>query len=462
MPRFSKSASCKGVIMTSQENISGKSYGGVSLATGKTTDAIISGEGEKISSEFQLGSNYSNSYIAAGAMQSFGPISVALSGDTAICPKRKSGLSINIDEASSTVHADANISIKYLDKILSEKGYCLQVMPGADQATVGGCIAADVHGKNGHKLGSFGDHVVGFSLLDPLSGKVCWITQDDSEFRWTLGGFGVTGVILTARIKVVRRPGNSMVLRAIKCTSAQALIDGLISNSEAVDDIGAWFSPIKNGIRGKIFIANWSSEPPKNTNQLPPFLTYNAFVILGFSLWRKYGARFLSAYIYFRQEPSFPQIPNHVLFPFAGLVGWKKLFGRSFIERQFLVPIDQGVFAMEIILNLLRNYGVESPLCAVKIFRGQRRGVMSYANEGISFSIQYETRYNKMDADLSILMRKYSYPEYIAKTQQTSTSFPSGYGEYNTWLEKSKTNKVNSVLMEWLRGESQKDYESSK
>ena len=443
--------------MTAQENISGKSYGGVSSATGKITDAIISGEGEKISSEFQLEPNSSNSYIGVGAMQSFGPISISLLDGSAIRPKRKSGLSINIDESSSTVQADANISINYLDKILSEKGYSLQVMPGADQATVGGCIAADVHGKNGHKLGSFGDHVAGFSLLDPLTGKVCWITEDDSEFRWTIGGFGVTGIILTARIKVVKHPGKSMVLRAIKCTSAQILIDELISNSALVDDIGAWFSPLKNGIYGKVFIANWSSEPPKKTSQLPAFLTCTAFVILGFSLWRKYASRFLSAYIYFRREPSFPQIPNHVLFPFSGLVGWNKFFGRALIERQFLVPIDQGVFAMETILNLLRQYGIETPLCAVKIFRGQRVGVMSFANEGISFSIQYETCHNKLDADLSILMRKHSYPEYIAKTQQTSTGFPSGYSEYKLWLDKAQTNKVNSVLIEWLREESQRE-----
>jgi len=444
--------------MTSQESISGKSYGGVSPTTGKIIDAVILGEGEKPFLEFHLESNSLNSYIGVGAMQSFGPIAVALSDGLAIRPKRKSGLSIDIDESSSTVQVDANITIKYLDNILSAKGYCLQVMPGADQATIGGCIAADVHGKNGHKLGSFGDHVIGFSLLDPLTGMVRWIAQNDSEFRWTVGGFGITGIILTARIKVVRHPGSSMVLRAIKCTSAQTLIDELISNSASVDDIGAWFSPTKDGIQGKIFIANWSNEPPKNTNQLPPFLTYTAFTILGFSLWRKYASRILSSYIYFRPEPSFPQIPNHVLFPFSGLVGWNKFFGSAFIERQFLVPIDQGVFAMETILNLLRQHGVETPLCAVKIFRGQRRGVMSYANEGISFSIQYDTCHQKLDADVSVLMRKHSYPEYIAKTQQTSTGFPAGYSEYKTWLEMAKKNKVNSVLMEWLRGESQKEY----
>jgi decaprenylphospho-beta-D-ribofuranose 2-oxidase len=381
---------------------------------------------------------------------------VALPGDYAIRVQRTSGQLIEIDELSSTVLVDSSIGIKLLDEKLSERGFCLAVMPGAESATVGGCIAADVHGKNTHKLGSFGDYIVGMALCDPLTSTVRWITQSDSEYYWTIGGFGVTGIILNARIRVIKRPGRSMILRGIKCRSAKSLIENLINCAEYSDDIGAWFSPTKRGMYGKIFVANWSNQKPIKKKQMPKFLSQIIFSTLGFSFWRKNISKLLSCYIYYKNEYTFPQIPNHVLFPLSGLVGWNKFFGKSFIERQFVVPIDRGVSVIESVIYLLRKYDVETPLCAVKIFRGKRKGVMSFANEGISLSVQYESKHTRLDSDLTSLMKDNFFPEYIAKMQQVSTSFPAGYINYSMWLDLADKNKVNSVLLAWLRSTSAK------
>lgn len=441
------------MLQTSIKNISG-GFGGVSKVSGSVVDIDISSIGISAPRLSESESISFRTYIAAGALQSFGPMAVADSDGVAFRIVRTAGQPIVIDEANYTVIVDSNVSIRDLDSYLRAKGYSFPVMPGAEDASIGGCIAADVHGKNGHKFGSFGDHVVGFSLFDPFSNTSRWVTVDDSDFCWTIGGFGVTGVILIASLKIIQLPGHSLLLRSIKCNSLQSLIDIMIANADSADDIGGWFSPWRDKILGKVFVANWSQTPPIASSQMPAILSSFIFMILGLALWRRFSSLFLSFYIYIRPEPKFPQIPTHVLFPLAGLVGWNKFFGKSFVERQFVVPLDQGVSAVETVLALLRHHRVHTPLCAVKIFKGSRVGPMSFANEGISFSIQYETRYSVLDAELTAFLKLHSYPEYLAKVQQTSTGFPAGYRQYEQWFALASKNKVNSILINWLRNES--------
>jgi hypothetical protein len=76
---------------------------------------------------------------------------------------------------------------------------------------------------------------------------------------------------------------------------------------------------------------------------------------------------------------------------------------------------------------------------------------MSFANEGICLSIQYESHLKELDNELTIFLLKQGFPEYIAKIQQTSTSFPTGYKRYKTWFNIAKKNKVDSILMSWLK-----------
>lgn len=428
-----------------------KSFGGVSKDVGKIIPLNFSGSREEIICISKLEFINSNSYIGVGARQSYGPISVALFDGYALKPIRFSGNSIEIDELSSTVFVDANITIALLNNQLIKKGYSLLVVPGAEYSTIGGCIAADVHGKNCHKYGSFGDHVIGLSLFDVRLGRATWINSNDSTYKWTVGGFGVTGVILTAHIKVIKQRGKSMLLNTIRYKSPHELVKDLVLYSHDTDDIGAWFSPIGSNFRGKIFLANWTNKTPRNKVSLHPFLTRSIFYLLGQKIWRKYSSRFLALYIYLRHDPSYPQIPNNILFPLSTIVGWNNFFGSSFIERQFLVPIDHGVYAIDFILDLLRLHNVNTPLCAMKLFKGKRRGIMSFANEGFSFSIQYEAKHYKLDQQISLFLKKNSYPEYLAKIQPTSVSFPSGYFEFQSWLNLAKNNNINSVMIEWLR-----------
>jgi hypothetical protein len=102
------------------------------------------------------------------------------------------------------------------------------------------------------------------------------------------------------------------------------------------------------------------------------------------------------------------------------------------------------------IITLYRKHNVASLFSSLKIFKGKRLGHMSFANEGISFTLQYESNLFFFDKEITELMTSINSPEYIAKTQQTSTSFPCGYRSHKSWFKIAKKNHVNSVLIDWL------------
>ncbi|APA97884.1 FAD-binding oxidoreductase [Nocardia seriolae] len=109
-----------------------------------------------------------------------------------------------VDPDSGIVDADAGVSLDALMKTVLPQGLWVPVLPGTRQVTVGGAIASDIHGKNHHSHGSFGNHVVSLDLLT-ADGQVRTLTPDgpQSQLFWaTVGGMGLTGIIVRARVRM--------------------------------------------------------------------------------------------------------------------------------------------------------------------------------------------------------------------------------------------------------------------
>ena len=86
---------------------------------------------------------------------------------------------------------------------LIARGWFLKVSPGTKFATLGGCIASDVHGKNHHINGCFSEYILDIDLMLP-SGSIVNLTKEDELFKATCGGMGLTGVIVSANIRLVK------------------------------------------------------------------------------------------------------------------------------------------------------------------------------------------------------------------------------------------------------------------
>jgi len=119
---------------------------------------------------------------------------------------------LGFDADTGIVEVQAGVQIGDLGLTFAPRGWIAPVMPGTGFATVGGCIANDVHGKNHHHVGSFGQHVTQMTLIQ--NGKTKTVTPDKTPdlFKATIGGLGQTGIIASAKIQLMPCKGDMMVL----------------------------------------------------------------------------------------------------------------------------------------------------------------------------------------------------------------------------------------------------------
>ena len=123
---------------------------------------------------------------------------------------------LEFDPKTGILRCEAGVSLKDIVESCLPRGWFLPVTPGTQFVTVGGAIAADVHGKNHHVSGSFCDHVLSMDLL-LADGRVmeCSKTQNPEVFHATCGGMGLTGVILRATIQLFAKESSYLVQKLI-------------------------------------------------------------------------------------------------------------------------------------------------------------------------------------------------------------------------------------------------------
>ena len=110
---------------------------------------------------------------------------------------------IHFDEATGRLQCEAGILLRDIQRLLVPRGWMLPVVPGTQLATLGGAVANDVHGKNHHVAGSFGNHVMEI-ILARTDGSISILHPGDARFAATVGGLGLTGVITAVTLQMKR------------------------------------------------------------------------------------------------------------------------------------------------------------------------------------------------------------------------------------------------------------------
>jgi len=135
-------------------------------------------------------------------------------GDACLNPDgvlwRTAGLDrfIRFDESSGRLACEAGVVLRDIQRLAIPRGWGLPVLPGTQFVTVGGAIANDVHGKNHHETGTFGDHVRSLRLLRTDGQEiVCGPAERRDWFAATVGGLGLTGLVVEAELQLRRVPG---------------------------------------------------------------------------------------------------------------------------------------------------------------------------------------------------------------------------------------------------------------
>jgi decaprenylphospho-beta-D-ribofuranose 2-oxidase len=303
---------------------------------------------------------------------------------------------LRFDPVARVVEVESGVTLGDLLALTSRAGLGLAVQPGYPAITVGGCIAANVHGKNPVREGTFADSVLDLTLFHPRLG-VLRISPERSPdiFDLTCGGFGLTGVILSASLRLQPLVGPRVSIRRIVVGSpgeALALAPELAGGhlfaytwhdaAPASRTFGRGFVYAGSMLPGPIPASGVASRYRATTSR--------DRARLPFSLWRRLTTRALTS-AYWHVERARPETTEtglfDAIFPFARRAAYFRLYGRpGLAECQILVPYDRAGAFLRDLRQLVLSMRPPSVMLSMKAFHGEPR-LLRFQGRGICVTL---------------------------------------------------------------------------
>ena len=186
------------------------------------------------------------SILVHGAGRSYGDVALN-NGGRVLLTERLNRL-LSFDEETLELVCEPGVTFQDLVKVFGPRGYLFPVSPGTAYTTIGGAVANDIHGKNHEFQGSFGDHVLWMDLALP-SGEVRRVskTEDPDLFAATIGGIGLTGVMLRIAFRMLRVPSTDVVVREQRITGLDAFIEAFAACRRSATYSVGWIDGIARG-----------------------------------------------------------------------------------------------------------------------------------------------------------------------------------------------------------------------
>ena len=338
------------------------------------------------------------------------------------------------DQEQGQLVAEAGVLLADVIDTFLPRGWFPHVTPGTKFVTLGGMIAADVHGKNHHKDASFGSCV---DWIDVLTAKGtierCSPTENTELFEWTLGGMGLTGVVLRAAIRL--RPVRSAWIeqRTLVADNIKHTIALFESSLDATYSV-AWIDCLQKGdALGRSLVmlgehADAAALPPehqKNPLQIAPKRKLSIPLDFpGFTL-NSLSVRAFNALYYWngKRKPEHQLVDwDSYFYPLDAILGWNKIYGRrGFAQFQCVLPLEHAEQGLSELLETIADAGAGSFLAVLKRL-GAQRSKFSFPMEGYTLALDFPLNTKTlalMDA-LDRITLKHNGRFYLAKDSRMS------------------------------------------
>ncbi len=305
---------------------------------------------------------------------------------------------IAFDEEKGLLRCEAGVSLAEILEVMVPRGWFLPVSPGTKFVSVGGAIANDIHGKNHHRAGTFGCHVTCFELLRSNGQRlICSPDQNSELFGATIGGLGLTGVILWAefRLKPIVNPYIDM--DRIRFASLDEFFEISAKSDKDFEYTMSWVDILiggKNLCRGTFMRGNHNqsqalaSKPVKK--RLPLALPFNfpSFALNTLAV-KSFNELFYHAQLSKRVHKVVLYDP--FFYPLDSIHDWYRMYGkRGFLQYQFVVPFENGHETMREILERIRRSGEGSFLTVLKEFGDiPSPGMLSFPRPGLTLALDF-------------------------------------------------------------------------
>lgn len=300
---------------------------------------------------------------------------------------------ISLDQDSGRLVCEAGVLLRDIQRLVIPRGWALAVTPGTQLVTVGGAIANDVHGKNHHAAGSFGDHVRRIELQRTDGSDIeCGPELRPDWFRATVGGLGLTGVITVAEIQLRRVVGPWLLAETVPYQSLDEFFRLADDSERDWEHTVSWIDCLAPaGGRGLFMRArntDASARPAPRGRALampfvPPVSLVNKLSLRPFNLAYYNIGKWRAGSHIVHYEPFF--------YPLDNVRDWNRMYGpRGFFQYQCVVPRAVGRDAVQAILGQIARAGAGSFLAVLKTF-GAREvpGMLSFPRHGVTLALDF-------------------------------------------------------------------------
>jgi len=386
-------------------------------------------------------------------------------GDAALNPNGSLWLTTQLNHLSSfdantgILVCESGVTLQDIHRTLIPQGWMLPVTPGTQMITVGGAIGNDVHGKNHHAHGSFGDHVLSFKLLR-TDGTIidCSRANNADWFYATLGGIGLTGIILQAQIQLRRVKGPWIQSQTIPYHNLDEFF-AISDESEADWEHTVSWIDCMNGanakglfMRGNLADIQDKPEPmikDKTFPIAPPISLVNqiSLPLFNFTYFHRHAINKKLQTIHY--EPFF--------YPLDAIHEWNKMYGpKGFYQYQSVIPREVGKEATQDMLKAIKKSGEGSFLAVLKTFGNRESGgLLSFPKPGVTLALDFPNRGEKtakLFNELDHIIQQAQGRLYLAKDARMPRAlFESGYPRLQEFL-RFKDPGISSEMSRRLMG----------
>lgn len=345
---------------------------------------------------------------------------------------------ISFDRLNGIIECESGMLLSEVLEVVVPQGYFLYVTPGTKFITVGGAVASDVHGKNHHSEGCFSEYVLEFSLLDENAEIItCSRTENSQKFWATIGGMGLTGIILSVKFKLKNIETAYVREECIKADNLDEIFK-LFDESENWTYNVAWIDCLQKGanigrsilMRGEHALrhelpnklAEKSLRIKKRTIPQIPFY-FPEFVL------NKWTVKFFNL-LYFKMQRSRVVKKcvdyEEFFYPLDVVEDWNKIYGKKgFIQYQMVIPKEKGKEGMRRILESIEASGNGSFLAVLKLFgKDNPEAYNAFPKEGYTLALDFKVnkKLKNLVAQLDEIVEEFGGRIYLTKDSMSKST----------------------------------------
>jgi len=410
----------------------------------------------------------SQKLIARGAGRAYGD--AALNADSRVVDLQRLNRMLDFDPETAILHAEAGVMLDEIIRIFLPRGFFPSAVPGTRFVTLGGALAADIHGKSHHRESSFATQVLWFDLM-LASGEVRRCSREENgELFWaTIGGMGLTGVILEVAMRLQRVESAYIKGEIIRVGNIDEAIEAFERTDSRYGCSAAWIDCISTGGslgRSVLHVgdfaardalpANLRNEPLHAKEKTSPPVPFNLpnFALNSLSM-RAFNVAY---YAIHRDQPESVTPYDVFFFPLDSIHNWNRIYGkRGFVQYQCVWPLNESRAGLIEVLEAISGSGRASFLAVLKKF-GAQQGMLSFPMPGYTLALDFPVTNGLMEFldRLDAMVLKRGGRVYLAKdARMRPDTFRAMYPKFDEWraakVQADPNNHFSSTLSRRLQ-----------